>query len=379
MNRDRLSWRRFVAMTSKEFVQMRRDRLTFAIMLGIPLLQLILFGFAINSDPRHLPTVVHSADHGPIARAVVAAMKESSYFSIVGEVEREGAATKLLDNGDAQFVLTIPAGFQRQLLRGERPALLLEADATDPAAAGNATAAFRPIVESAINRELKGPLAPLLPTRYPLEIRIQPRYNPESITRYNIVPGLMGVVLTMTMVIVTSLAITRERERGTMEILLSTPVHPVEVMLGKILPYIVVGYLQAGTILLLAKLIFKIPILGSIPLLLAASLPFIAANLGVGLTFSALARNQLQAAQMSFFFFLPSILLSGFMFPFRGMPLWAQRIGEILPLTHYLRIVRGIVLKGNGLIEIAPQIWPILLFLLASLGLGVLRYRRTLD
>jgi ABC-2 type transport system permease protein len=219
----------------------------------------------------------------------------------------------------------------------------------------------------------------LLPRDYPLEVRIQPRFNPEAITRYNIVPGLMGVVLTMTMVIVTSLAITRERERGTMEILLSTPVHPVEVMLGKILPYIVVGYLQACTILLLAKLIFNIPILGSVPLLLIASFPFIAANLGVGLTFSTLARNQLQAAQMSFFFFLPSILLSGFMFPFRGMPVWAQSIGEILPLTHYLRIVRGIVLKGNGLAEIAPQIWPIALFLLASLGLGLLRYRRTLD
>ena len=373
------SWRRFAAMTAKEFVQMRRDRLTFAIMLGIPLLQLILFGFAINSDPRHLPTVLRIADHGPVERAVVAAMEQSSYFRIVGSVASETDAAKLLESGGAQFVLTIPPGFQRQLLRGERPALLLEADATDPAAASNAVAAFRTIVERAVSRELNGPLASLLPRDYPLEVRIQPRFNPEAVTRYNIVPGLMGVVLTMTMVIVTSLAITRERERGTMEILLSTPVHPVEVMLGKILPYIVVGYLQAGTILLLAKLIFNIPILGSVPLLLVASLPFIAANLGVGLTFSTLARNQLQAAQMSFFFFLPSILLSGFMFPFRGMPVWAQRIGEILPLTHYLRIVRGIVLKGNGLIEIAPQIWPIVLFLLASLGLGLLRYRRTLD
>jgi ABC-2 type transport system permease protein len=373
------SWRRFAAMTAKEFVQMRRDRLTFAIMLGIPLLQLILFGFAINSDPRHLPTMLRVADHGPVARAVVAAMEQSSFFRIVGSVESEADAATILENGGAQFVLTIPPGFQRQLLRGERPALLLEADASDPAAASNAVAAFRTIVERAVSRELSGPLNTLLPRDYPLEVRIQPRFNPEAITRYNIVPGLMGVVLTMTMVIVTSLAITRERERGTMEILLSTPVHPVEVMLGKILPYIVVGYLQACTILLLAKLIFNIPILGSVPLLLIASFPFIAANLGVGLTFSTLARNQLQAAQMSFFFFLPSILLSGFMFPFRGMPVWAQSIGEILPLTHYLRIVRGIVLKGNGLAEIAPQIWPIALFLLASLGLGLLRYRRTLD
>jgi ABC-2 type transport system permease protein len=373
------SWRRFAAMTAKEFVQMRRDRLTFAIMLGIPLLQLLLFGFAINTDPRQLPTVLRSADHGPVARALVAAMEQSTYFRIVGSVESEAEAAKLLEDGGAQFVLTIPPGFQRQLLRGERPALLLEADASDPAAASNAVAAFRTIVERTVSRELNGPLRALLPREYPLEVRIQPRFNPEAITRYNIVPGLMGVVLTMTMVIVTSLAITRERERGTMEILLSTPVHPVEVMLGKILPYIVVGYIQASTILLLAKLIFNIPVVGSVPLLLFASLPFIAANLGVGLTFSTLARNQLQAAQMSFFFFLPSILLSGFMFPFRGMPVWAQTIGEVLPLTHYLRIVRGIVLKGNGLAEIAPQIWPIALFLLASLGLGLLRYRRTLD
>ncbi len=373
------SWRRFWAITAKEFVQMRRDRMTFAIMLGIPLLQLVLFGFAINSDPRHLPTVLRSADHGPFERAVVAAMRQSSYFDILGAVESEGAAAELVQTGGAQFVLTVPPGFERDLLRGARPALLLEADATDPAAASNAVAAFSNLVNQALARELNGPLAGLAPTSAPVEVRIQPRYNPEGITRYNIVPGLMGVVLTMTLVIVTSLAITRERERGTMEVLLSTPVHPVEVMLGKILPYIVVGYIQAATILLLARLIFAVPILGSVPLLLLVSLPFIAANLGVGLTFSTLARNQLQATQMSFFFFLPSILLSGFMFPFRGMPVWAQTIGEVLPLTHYLRIVRGIVLKGSGLTEIAPQIGPIALFLLLSLGVGLLRYRRTLD
>lgn len=362
------SWRRFLAMASKEFVQMRRDRLTFAMMLGIPVMQLVLFGFAINGDPRHLPTALRSADHGPIERAVVTAMKNSGYFAFVGEAESEAEAQRLIDSGKVQFVLTIPPGFQRQLLRGERPSLLLEADATDPSATGNA-----------IDRELRGPLQPAPVSPAAVEVQIHPRFNPEGITQYNIVPGLMGVVLTMTLVIITALAVTRERERGTMENLLSTPVRPLEVMLGKILPYILVGYSQMGFILTIAILLFKIPVYGSIPLLILVSLPFIAANLGVGLTFSTLARNQLQAMQMSFFFFLPSILLSGFMFPFRGMPLWAQRIGEILPLTHYLRIVRGIVLKGNGLAEIAPQIWPIALFLLASLGLGLLRYRRTLD
>jgi ABC-2 type transport system permease protein len=374
-----LSWRRFVAITAKEFVQMRRDRMTFAIMLGIPLLQLILFGFAINTDPHNLPTTILSADHGPMERAIVAAMRQSSYFEFVGVTESEADARDLLKTGGVQFVLTIPAGFQRDMLRGEQPALLLEADATDPAATGNAVSAMGTIVERAVSRELSGPLSSLQPQDLPFELRIQSLYNPERVTRYNIVPGLMGVVLTMTLVIVTSLAITRERERGTMEVLLSTPVQPLEVMFGKILPYIVVGYIQAATILMLAKLLFNVPVLGSITLLLVVSLPFIAANLGVGLTFSTLARNQLQATQMSFFFFLPSILLSGFMFPFRGMPVWAQYLGEILPLTHYLRIVRGIVLKGNGFTEIAPQIWPIVLFLFASLGLGLLRYRRTLD
>lgn len=373
------SWRRFLAMASKEFVQMRRDRLTFAMMLGIPVMQLVLFGFAINGDPRHLPTALRSADHGPIERAVVKAMENSGYFTFVGEAENEAEAQRLIDRGAVQFVLTIPPGFQRQLLRGERPSLLLEADATDPSATGNAVAAFRILALNAIDRELRGPLQPALAAPPAAEVQIHPRFNPEGITQYNIVPGLMGVVLTMTLVIITALAVTRERERGTMENLLSTPVRPLEVMLGKILPYILVGYCQMGFILTLAILLFKIPVYGSIPLLILVSLPFIAANLGVGLTFSTLARNQLQAMQMSFFFFLPSILLSGFMFPFRGMPVWAQRIGEILPLTHYLRIVRGIVLKGNGLAEIAPQLWPIALFLLASLGLGLLRYRRTLD
>ena len=378
-NSPLFSFRRFWAMVTKEFIQIRRDRVTFAMMIGIPIMQMILFGFAINNDPRHLPTAVVSADQGLYGRSIVAAMQNSDYFRPVSMVGSEAEAARLLKVGEVQFVLEIPAQFSRRLMRGERPALLLTADATDPAVASNALSAFRLFVAATIERELKGPLSPLRQTPAAVEVVLHPRFNPEAITQYNIVPGLMGVVLTMTLVIITALAITRERERGTMENLLSTPVSALEVMLGKIIPYIVVGYLQLGFILLTAHLLFHVPLIGSLPLLLCVSLLFISANLGVGLTFSTLARNQLQAVQMAFFFFLPSILLSGFMFPFRGMPRWAQMIGEVLPLTHYLRIVRGILLKGNGLIEIRHDLWPIMLFLLVALAIGLKRYRQTLD
>jgi len=373
------SLRRFAAMVGKEFVQMRRDRVTFAMMLGIPILQMILFGFAINSDPKHLPTAILSADNSVFSRTVTAAMQNSGYFQVVRLAQSEEEAEELIDRGEVQFVLSIPENFSRKLIGGERPALLLTADATDPAATSNAVAAFRVLAEAALQRDLVGPLEHLRSGEAPIEVIVHPRFNPEGITQYNVVPGLVGVVLTMTLVIITGLAITRERERGTMENLLSTPVRPLEVMLGKIVPYILVGYVQLSFILLAARYLFQVPLSGSLPLLLTLALIFIAANLGVGLTFSTLARNQLQAMQMSFFFFLPSILLSGFMFPFRGMPVWAQRLGEVLPLTHFLRIVRGILLKGNGLREVAPEIWPIALFLLVSLSIGLMRYRRTLD
>ena len=278
-----------------------------------------------------------------------------------------------------QFVVTIPEGFSRALVRGERPALLIEADATDPAATGNAIAAVNQLAQNVLARDLTGPLAPLASPPAAFEVRVHPRYNPEAITQYNIVPGLMGVILTMTMVLMTGLAITRETERGTMENLLATPASPLEVMTGKIVPYILIGLIQVSLILILARLVFDVPILGSIDVLFVGVLLFIAANLTLGLTFSSLAQNQLQAMQMTFFFFLPSILLSGFMFPFRGMPGWAQAIGEVLPLTHFLRIVRGILLKGNGLPEIAPELWPIALFMLVVGGLGLRVFRRTLD
>lgn len=373
------SFARFGAMAAKEFVQMRRDRVTFGMMVGIPLMQLILFGYAINSDPRRLPAAIRDADRTPFSRAVAAGMKNSRYFDVVQECESEAEADKLLRLGRVQFVLTVPPGFGRDLVRGQRPALLLEADATDPSATSGAAGAFKTLVDQALARELRGPLAGLAAAPGPAEARIHPRYNPEGETRYNIVPGLMGVVLTMTLVIITGLAITRERERGTMENLLATPVRPAEVMLGKITPYIVVGYLQMGLIVLAAKYLFEVPMQGSLPLLFALSFVFIAANLAMGVTFSTLARNQLQAVQMSFFYFLPNILLSGFMFPFRGMPEWAQAIGSVLPLTHYLRLVRGILLKGAGLADSAPHLWPLAVFLAVVLAVGVARYRRTLD
>jgi len=373
------SFRRFAAVVGKEFVQMRRDRLTFAMMLGIPILQMVLFGYAINSDPKRLPTAVLSADNGLFSRTVVAALQNSEYFRVVRTLQSEDEARDLIDRGEVQFVLSIPEDFSRSLMRGDHPALLLTADATDPAATSNAVAAFRVAAGSALQRDFKGSLAYLRTPEPSLDVIVHARFNPEGITQYNIVPGLVGVVLTMTLVIITGLAITRERERGTMENLLSTPVRPMEVMVGKLVPYILVGYLQLGFILVAARYLFQVPLTGSLPLLLAVSLVFIAANLGVGLTFSTLARNQLQAMQMSFFFFLPSILLSGFMFPFRGMPQWAQHLGQVLPLTHFLRIVRGILLKGNGLAEVAPDIWPIVLFLVVSMSIGLKRYRQTLD
>lgn len=370
---------RFWAVVVKEFVQMRRDRLTFGIMVGIPLIQLVLFGFAINSDPKHLPAAVLLADHGPQGRTLLYAIQNSGYLDFVRQVKTESEGHNMLARGEVQFIVSIPENFSRDLLRGDRPAILVEADATDPAATGNALGSLRTLLNTALQNDLKGSLAFLAGADGPVDLRVHALYNPEAITQYNIVPGLMGVVLTMTMVLITGLAITRERERGTMENLLSMPTRPLEVMIGKIIPYIFVGYIQAGLILVAAHFLFHVPMAGSLSLLLVVALVFIAANLAMGITFSTVAKNQLQAMQMAFFFFLPSLLLSGFMFPFRGMPHWAQVIGEMLPLTHFLRIVRGILLKGNGLVDVALQLWQIALFAVIALTIGVKRYRRTLD
>ena len=373
------SWTRFVAVLAKEFVQMRRDRVTFAMMVGVPIMQLILFGFAINSDPKNLPTAVLDADPSVFSRSFIRAMENSGYFRVTKVVRSDAEGGRLLETGQVQFLVTVPHDFSRKLQRGERPVLLVEGDASDPAATSNALTALLNLNQTALDHDLRGALASLKAGPPPFELRVQRRYNPEGITQYNIVPGLIGVVLTMTMVIMTSLSVTRERERGTMENLLATPVRPIEVMAGKILPFIIVGYVQVTLIRAAARFLFDVPMVGSLTLLSLVSVLFIAANLGVGFTFSTVAANQLQAMQMAIFFFLPSILLSGFMFPFRGMPEWAQWLGEILPLTHFLRIVRGILLKGNGTAEILPEVWPIAAFLLAAATVALLRYRTTLD
>ncbi len=374
-----LSWRRFVAVLLKEFVQMKRDRLTFGMIVGIPIVQLVLFGFAINTDPKGLPAALVVYDESPFSRSIVRSMENSQYFKFTHRASSEAEADQLLKLGTVQFVLVVPGDFSAKLQRGERPQLLLAADATDPSATGNALAVASQVVRQAVDRELTGPLRVLKSTEAAVDLRVQRRYNPEGVTRYNIVPGLMGVILTMTMVMMTALAMTRERERGTMESLLATPVRPIEVMAGKIAPFIIVGYIQVALILIAAKLIFGVPMVGSLILLSFALIIFIAANLAVGFTFSTIARNQLQAMQLTFFFFLPSMLLTGFMFPFRGMPQWAQVIGEVLPLTHFLRIVRGVLLKGNGFAEIVPELWPIMMFMVVAGGIAMMRYRQTLD
>ena len=373
------SWRRTLAVFIKEFQQMMRDRLTFGMAVGVPILQLVLFGYAINTDPKGLPTAVVSTDAGPMGRGVLAALQNTGYYRIDHVLHSEAEGDALVATGQVQFLVVIPYNFSRQLIRGEHPALLVSADATDPSAAGNAIAALNALVPQAISHDLPGALHYLNPGTPPFEIRVHHRYNPEGLSRYNIVPGLVGTILTMTMVMLTSLAMTRERERGTMENLLATPVRPSEVMIGKILPYVLIGYIQLAVILGAAFVLFEVPMVGNISLLLALIGVFIVANLGVGFTFSTVARNQLQAMQMTFFFFLPSMLLSGFMFPFRAMPQWAQWVGELLPLTHFLRIVRGILLKGNTAPELWPELWPMLVFLLLAGFVALKRYRQTLD
>jgi len=373
------SFARAYAIGLKEFVQMRRDRLTFAMIVGIPIAQVLLFGYVINTDPKSLPTAVVDYDRSEFTRSIVSALVNTGYYDVVPGVRSSGEADAMLARGEIQFAVVFPPDFSRRLQRGERPAALFAADATDPAATGNALATLSKVSETALGRELEGPLARLSPLPPPFTLNIQRRYNPEGATEYNIVPGLLAVILQLTMVMMTAFAITRERERGTFEGLLATPVRPLEVMAGKISPYIVVGLIQAAIILLAARYLFGVPMVGSLVLLGAAMMLYIAALLGLGYAISTLAANQLQAMQMTFFFFLPTMLLSGFMFPFRGMPVWAQWLGEIFPATHFLRIVRGILLKGNAAPDVAPHVWPIALFMLAVGVLSIWRYRQTLD
>ena len=370
---------RIGAVTIKETIQMRRDRLTFATMLVIPLVQLLLFGYAINTDPKHLPTAVHLEERTPIVRTMLSALGSSEYFDITAEIEDLRDSRHLLASGEVVFVVSVPAGFTSKLMRGERPQLLIEADASDPVAASNAIARIDAIMSAALRHDLRGPLASLQPEPGPVEVVVHPNYNPEGITQYNIVPGLLGVILTMTMTMITAMAMTREVERGTIENLLAMPARPHEVMVGKIAPYVGVGAVQTIVVLLTARFLFDVPFAGSLWLLGFGVALFIIADLALGFTFSTIAQSQMQAMQLTFFFFLPSMLLSGFMFPFRGMPDWAQAIGEALPLTHFLRIVRGVMLKDAAFADLAIDFAAILLFTAAVGALAILRYRRTLD
>jgi ABC-2 type transport system permease protein len=373
------SFGRVMAVMAKEFIQMRRDRLTFAMIIAVPIIQLVLFGYAINTDPKELPTAVIVADYGPIERALLVGLETSGYFAIREGPETEASARAALARGDVSYIVTIPAGFGRALVRGERPQVLVEADATDPTATANALGALSEIVRTALARETVGPLAGLAPGALPVDVVIHRRYNPEGISSYNIVPGLLGVILTMTTILMTSLALTREVERGTIENLLAMPARPYEIMAGKIIPYIGFGFVQVAVILIASQLLFDVPMHGSLALLLAVTLLFIAANVTLGYTISTVARSQMQAMQMTFFVFLPSILLSGFMFPFLGMPGWAQVVGEAIPLTHFLRVVRGIMLKGAAFPEVWPNVWPLALAWVVLAAIALLRYRRTLD
>ncbi|MBP9726806.1 MAG: ABC transporter permease [Gammaproteobacteria bacterium] len=370
---------RIFAMLIKEFIQLRRDKATFGMMIGIPIIQLLLFGYAINMNPKNLPTAINAQDNSVFTRTFLEGVKNSGYFQFTHIVKNEAEANNLLQEGRVSFVINIPENFSKQLVRGQQPKILVETDGTDPSATGSAIQAITDLIPQVFNRNLIGPLSSLLQNPSPVNLQLHALYNPSEITQYNIVPGLMGVVLTMTMVIITSMAITREREKGTMESLLATPLKPIEVILGKLLPYVLIGYIQATIIMLASRFLFDVPILGNVMTLMIVLLPFIVANLSVGLAFSTLAKNQLQAVQAGFFFFLPSLLLSGFMFPFRGMPIWAQWIGSIFPLTHFLTIVRGIMLKGNGWFEIWPALWPILIFMTIALSIAILRYQQTLD
>lgn len=373
------SFRRWLALMIKEIIQMRRDRMTFSMMLSVPLMQLLLFGFAVNSDPKLLPTVVIDADHGPFSRAFVSSLGISEYFYIIRQNATEKEAEQLISKGDVQFIINIPSDFSRRIARGEKPDLLVEADATDPAATSNALGNLNGLAGSALDRDLYGPLSSLKQRAAPFNLVIHRRYNQENVTQYNVVPGLIGVVLSSTMVVMTAMAMTRERERGTLENLLVTPIIPLEMMLGKITPYVLIGFVQVSIILAAASFLFNVPFVGSLLLLFVCCILFITANLAIGFIFSIIAKTQLQAMQLASSFLLPSILLSGFMFPFRGMPSWAQGIGEILPLTHFLRIVRGIILKGNTFGTIAFDFWMLCAIVVGISILSVRMYKKTLD
>jgi ABC-2 type transport system permease protein len=374
------STERVTAVLAKEFKQLLRDRLTYAMILVVPIVQLLLFGYAINSDPKHLPTAVLVQDQGTLPRSVLAALDHTGYFDLNQSVRSTHELDRLIAEGKAQFAITIPGDFTRRVVRGDKPQILVEADASDPSATGGAVAALAALPANALMHDLKGPLArPQAAASQPFEVVIQRRYNPEGVTAYNIVPGLLAIILSMTLVMMTALGVTREAERGTMETLLATPLRPIEVMIGKLTPYVLVGIIQATVIIVMGRLLFGVPMEGGWPALILGIFLFIVGSLSLGFLISTLARNQLQAMQMSFFYMLPSILLSGFLFPFKGMPQWAQWIGTAIPVTHMLRVVRGAMLKGAGIADALPSLGALGLFVLVVAALAVKQYRMTLD
>ncbi|KTC65815.1 ABC transporter permease (plasmid) [Legionella adelaidensis] len=373
------SFSRLMGLVAKEFTQLRRDRFTFALIIGLPLIQLILFGLAINANPKYLPSALINYDTGPFSRELIYGLENTHYFKFMYFPSSSKEADKLMVSHEVQFILTIPSDFSQKIVRGEYPAALLEVDGTDPVSVGYAVSASSGLMQTIFQHSPDLPGGFLNENKTPADLRVQVRYNPSAITQYNIVPGLLGLVLTMTFVMVASMALTREKEMGTLESLLATSLLPSEVVIGKTLPFLLIGYAQVFIILLMAIFFFNIPFLGSFILLLLVTLPFILANLFVGIFFSTFSSTQLEASQLSTFFMIPSLLLSGFAFPFKGMPIWAQWFGNILPLTHFNNIVRGIMLKGVGIQEVFYDVWPIILFLLIALFLAMKHYRRTLD
>ncbi len=370
---------RFVAVLAKEFVQMRRDRVTFAMMIGLPIIQLLLFGFAINADPRNLPTMIDLGDNGPMTRAVVSAMQTSDYFEFIGYVNGYEDGERALRTGSANFVVVIPPNFERDLIRGDKPEILLAADASDPSATGGAVNALGGILNVVARQNLTGPLAHVVGQPAPFSINVQRHYNPEGSTATNIVPGLLGIILSMTMVMITAVAIVKETEQGTMEMLIATPVRPLEVMLGKILPYVFVGYVQTLVFLAASFAIFDIPFTGEKLAFFIGFNLYIIVNLALGFLISTLVRSQMQAMQLSFFTILPSILLSGFMFPFSGMPGWAQFLGTGVPATHFLRLIRKVMLKGAGVSDVTSEYISLVVILLVIGLIAAKHYRQTLD
>lgn len=374
-----ISFARVKAVLLKEFVQMRRDRMTFAMMVGIPIMQLIMFGFAINSDPRNLPTALMDRDQSTFSRSIIAAAENSTFMDIDYRPRNDEEAERLIREGKVNFIFIIPESFSRDLVRGDQPQILVVSDATDPSASSGAMNSMRQIVQSGLARDLSGSLSHIADRPPAVNVVLHKRYNPAAISQYNIIPGLLGIIIAMTMTMITAVAITREKERGTMENLLAMPIRPLEMMIGKIAPYVLIGYVQACVVLLASQFAFDIPMAGSYLVLFAAVTLYIIINLMIGFLFSSVADTQIQALQMTFFLLMPQILLSGFLFPFLGMPRWAQIIGEGLPATHFMRLMRGIMLKGADGSDLINSFWPLGVLIVVVGVLAMIKYKQTLD